>query len=167
MTLKSRNNPGGIIINNNNENNIKINRYTLERVDDFECLGTLLNSGNGTHREIRQRIKNANRVYCFILTYNLGYFTLMLSSKLILYNQLLNLRASIAFGMRTLPCFFWRYRHISFYEHKTWENNNNNMYAKRKLTGIFLAMNFNRGRTPHSFSLIRDSSGPRETRRSV
>ena len=42
---------------------IKINKYTFEKVDNFKYLGIIINENNKKEFEIQERLKNANKAY--------------------------------------------------------------------------------------------------------
>ncbi|CAG9838002.1 unnamed protein product [Diabrotica balteata] len=47
----------------NNENNITIDNYIIERVDAFTYLGTEINQKNSVSSDINARISSGNRIY--------------------------------------------------------------------------------------------------------
>ena len=43
--------------------NVTIKNYTCERVDNFKCLGVIIDEDNKHQIDLQERIKTANRTY--------------------------------------------------------------------------------------------------------
>ena len=46
-----------------NKIHLKIKNYEFERVENFKCLGVILNEDNSNQIDLQERIKNANKAY--------------------------------------------------------------------------------------------------------
>jgi len=61
---------------------LTIKNYTFERVENFKCLGVILNAANNHQIDLQERIKNANKIY----------FVLQKIFKIIVYLKKIKLR---------------------------------------------------------------------------
>ena len=49
---------------------MKIKNYKFERVENFKCLGVILDEGNNNQIDLQERIKNANKTYFMLQNFS-------------------------------------------------------------------------------------------------
>jgi hypothetical protein len=79
--------------------NVKINNGSLERVEEFKCLGTTLANRNSIQEEIKDRLKSGK--FCFRSVQNL------LSSSLLSSNLKIKIHRTILLPVVLYGCETW------------------------------------------------------------
>jgi hypothetical protein len=82
--------------NSGRDDSVKIDNSSIERVEEFKCLGTMLTDQNSVQEEIRSRLKLGNACYHSVQN--------ILSSRLLSKNLQIKIYRTIILPVALLGC---------------------------------------------------------------